>query len=172
MGKGKSKGPFSFRSSSIRRRPKKAAVDPPSPSSPPQQPIGAVGSPLGGGAVAKAKKKTGLARLWMRFNRSGQSELVELDRNSIIKLAAIPARDLRILGPIFSHSSNILGILQFWTFDFIAFFLFLFSVTDSCIDFGWTFVCFEFHEKWECCCILNTLNWYDSCCILMQFREI
>ncbi|KAF7803608.1 magnesium transporter MRS2-4 [Senna tora] len=110
MGKtSKGKGLLSFRSSSLRRRPKKAA-DPP-PSSPPQPTIGAVGSPVGGGGgtVAKAKKKTGVARLWMRFNRSGQSELAELDKNAIIKLAAIPARDLRILGPLFSHSSNILA---------------------------------------------------------------
>lgn len=55
-----------------------------------------------------AKKKTG-ARLWMRFDREGQSEILECDKNAIIKRAAIPARDLRILGPVFSHSSNILA---------------------------------------------------------------
>lgn len=58
------------------------------------------------------KKKAGGTRLWMRFDRAGQSELIECDKSAIIKRASIPARDLRILGPIFSHSSNILGILS------------------------------------------------------------
>ncbi|XP_062093878.1 magnesium transporter MRS2-4-like [Humulus lupulus] len=55
----------------------------------------------------KGKKKTGGARLWMRFDRSGKSELVECDKNTIIRCASILPRDLRILGPLFSHSSNI-----------------------------------------------------------------
>ncbi|KAG9445316.1 hypothetical protein H6P81_016656 [Aristolochia fimbriata] len=59
-------------------------------------------------AAVKAKKKTG-ARLWMRFDRLGQSELMECDKSAIIKRVSIPARDLRILGPVFSHSSNILA---------------------------------------------------------------
>lgn len=62
-------------------------------------------------AVGKPKKKAGGAvpRLWMRFDRLGNSELVECDKSAIIKRAAIPARDLRILGPVFSPSSSILA---------------------------------------------------------------
>ncbi|XP_077213071.1 magnesium transporter 6 [Tasmannia lanceolata] len=56
----------------------------------------------------KTKKKTG-SRLWMRFDRSGQSEVIECDKSAIVKRVSIPARDLRILGPVFSHSSNILA---------------------------------------------------------------
>ncbi|XP_022136744.1 magnesium transporter MRS2-4 [Momordica charantia] len=110
------KGPFSFRRSSSRRRPKKAAQLSPSPQPPP---IGVSSPPInnnssamvsgGGGAVGKVKKKAGGARLWMRLDRWGQSELVEWDKSAIIRRAAIPARDLRILGPVFSHSSNILA---------------------------------------------------------------
>lgn len=55
-----------------------------------------------------AKKKVG-SRLWMRFDRTGQSEVTELDKNAIIRRASIPTRDLRILGPIFSQSSNIIA---------------------------------------------------------------
>lgn len=55
------------------------------------------------------KKAGGAARLWMRFDRMGQSELIECDKSVIIKRVSIPARDLRILGPIFSHSSSILA---------------------------------------------------------------
>ncbi|CAL9077760.1 putative magnesium transporter MRS2-G isoform X1 [Musa acuminata AAA Group] len=58
--------------------------------------------------VKAAKKKAG-SRLWMRFDRAGQSEVLELDKSAIIKRAGIPPRDLRILGPLFSHSSNILA---------------------------------------------------------------
>ncbi|RZC62678.1 hypothetical protein C5167_024430 [Papaver somniferum] len=58
---------------------------------------------------AKPKKKTGNARLWMKFNQFGESEVSELDKSAIIKRVSIPARDLRILGPVFSQSSNILA---------------------------------------------------------------
>ncbi|KAJ0984286.1 hypothetical protein J5N97_002642 [Dioscorea zingiberensis] len=60
-------------------------------------------------APAKAgKKKTG-SRLWMRFDRTGNSEVMEWDKSAILKRVSIPARDLRILGPVFSQSSNILA---------------------------------------------------------------
>lgn len=55
------------------------------------------------------KKKKPDARLWMRLHASGDSELLELDRNTITKLVSIPGRDLRILGPVFSQSSSILA---------------------------------------------------------------
>ncbi|KAM1023732.1 hypothetical protein EV1_044135 [Malus domestica] len=121
------KGPFSFKrsSSSIRRRPKKFIGPPstvfPSPPQPIRSPspsnnvnisntntnsLSAVVAGGAGGGV-KGKKKAG-ARLWMRFDRFGVSELVECDKNAIIRRTAIPARDLRILGPVFSLSSSIL----------------------------------------------------------------
>ncbi|XP_031282836.1 magnesium transporter MRS2-4 isoform X2 [Pistacia vera] len=108
-------GKYALLFRSIRRRLKKKR-DPPPPAPPPLPPIGASASPsaqnvigggCGGGAVAaKAKKK---ARLWMRFDFTGKSELVECDKGVIIERAGIPGRDLRILGPVFSHSSNILA---------------------------------------------------------------
>ncbi|XVE93259.1 hypothetical protein REPUB_Repub01dG0175000 [Reevesia pubescens] len=117
------KGPFSFRRSiSRRRRPKSTTVpQPPTPpptigalssSSPPPPSSGnLIGGGSGGGAgtAGKGKKKTAGARLWMRFDTMGISELVEYDKSTIIKRASIPARDLRILGPVFSHSSTILA---------------------------------------------------------------
>jgi hypothetical protein len=54
------------------------------------------------------KKKPG-AKLWMRFDAAGNSEVLECDRNAILQRVSIPARDLRILGPVFSQSSHILG---------------------------------------------------------------
>eukprot|EP01018_Ginkgo_biloba_P005174 Gb_37144 [translate_table: standard] len=57
--------------------------------------------------LVKPKKKAG-SRLWMRFDAAGNSEVIECDKYMIMKRVSIPARDLRILGPVFSHSSNIL----------------------------------------------------------------
>nr|KJB77691.1 hypothetical protein B456_012G151400 [Gossypium raimondii] len=119
------KGPFSFRRPSIRRRRPKSTAVPQSPkpiptagavassTSPPPPSTGNLigGGGGGGGVVAagKGKKKAAGARLWMRFDAMGVSELVEYDKSTIIKRASIPARDLRILGPVFSHSSTILA---------------------------------------------------------------
>ncbi|XP_062077347.1 magnesium transporter MRS2-4-like [Humulus lupulus] len=112
-------GPFSFRRTSARRRVKKspqtthssigdATSSPPSTNNNNSSSLIAAAAAATAGGV-KGKKKTGGARLWMRFDRSGQSELVECDKNTIIRRASIPPRDLRILGPLFSHSSNILA---------------------------------------------------------------
>ncbi|GLU12162.1 hypothetical protein SLE2022_288640 [Rubroshorea leprosula] len=60
------------------------------------------------GAV-KGKKKPGGARLWMRFDKDGKSEVMELEKRTIIKHARILSRDLRILSLLFSQPSNILG---------------------------------------------------------------
>ncbi|KFK35128.1 hypothetical protein AALP_AA5G240400 [Arabis alpina] len=107
------KGQLSFRRlSSIRNRKKGSAVKDEAQTSmllspPPPTPINS-GAPIVG-VTGKAKKKTGGARLWMRFDRTGAMEVVECDKSTIIKRASVPARDLRILGPVFSHSSNILA---------------------------------------------------------------
>ncbi|GKV21230.1 hypothetical protein SLEP1_g31227 [Rubroshorea leprosula] len=100
------------RTLTIRGKPRKP-VKAPSPTLP--QPSG-VASPssliLTGNGITgavKGKKKAVGARLWMRFDRDGKSEVVELDKSTIIRRAGIPARDLRILGPLFSQSSNILA---------------------------------------------------------------
>ncbi|KAJ7569451.1 hypothetical protein O6H91_01G078600 [Diphasiastrum complanatum] len=59
--------------------------------------------------LAPGKKKRAAVRLWMRFDCTGASELLECDRNMIMRRSSIPARDLRVLGPLFSQSSNILA---------------------------------------------------------------
>lgn len=61
------------------------------------------------GVSGKVGKKKAGARLWMRLDRWGSSEILELDKASIIRRAGVPPRDLRILGPVFSHSSSILA---------------------------------------------------------------
>ncbi|KAK1386139.1 Magnesium transporter [Heracleum sosnowskyi] len=62
------------------------------------------------GTGTKSKKKGSGARLWMRMDKLGQSEVIECDKSTIIKRVGVPTRDLRVLlGPVFSHSSNILA---------------------------------------------------------------
>ncbi|XP_057778648.1 magnesium transporter MRS2-4 isoform X2 [Salvia miltiorrhiza] len=85
------------------RRKKKSAP----PTLPPPPP--AIEAAAATTSKASAKKKAVGSRLWMRMDRLGQSELIECDKSVIIKRVSIPARDLRILGPIFSHSSSILA---------------------------------------------------------------
>lgn len=86
---------------------------------------------IAAGSKCAGKKKTvGTARLWMRFDRTGQSELIECDKSVIIKRVSIPARDLRILGPIFCHSSSILG-------TFFFFFFFFYCVSPIYIHFNY-----------------------------------
>lgn len=126
------KCPFSFRRTSVRRRLKKTAL---SPSLTDLQHVGSpTSSPLNdntnasnndnnnslvttvvGGimVVGKWKKKTSGARLWMRFHCLRQSKLVECNKSTIIHCASIPTRDLRILGPVFSHSYNVLSAHEF-----------------------------------------------------------
>ncbi|XP_028123550.1 magnesium transporter MRS2-4-like isoform X1 [Camellia sinensis] len=117
------KGPFSFRRTSSRRRMKKPphtevevvsllpnnAIDAQSPNNAAAAVNNSISAMVAAGTSIKPKKKAGGAKLWMRFDKFGQSELIECDKSMIIKRASIPARDLRILGPIFSHSSNILA---------------------------------------------------------------
>lgn len=62
-----------------------------------------------GGREGNGKKKTRRAMPWMRFSRNGNTEVIECDKSTIMKRVSIPARDLRIRGPLFSSSSNILG---------------------------------------------------------------
>lgn len=120
-----------------RRLKKQVGPPPPPPLLPPQIRGGAASPPNNNNCslVGKGKKKTGGARLWMRLDRSGRHELMELDKNAIIRRASIPARDLRILGPIFSHSSNILGILYSFTFTIMLLSLLCFDF-DFDFDFG------------------------------------
>uniref|UniRef100_A0A0A9BML5 Magnesium transporter n=1 Tax=Arundo donax TaxID=35708 RepID=A0A0A9BML5_ARUDO len=76
----------------------------------PPPPLSPAATPGGGGVVSgKVGKKKAGSRLWMRLDRWGASEIVELDKASIIRRAGVPPRDLRILGPVFSHSSSILA---------------------------------------------------------------
>ncbi|XP_048491896.1 magnesium transporter MRS2-4 isoform X2 [Beta vulgaris subsp. vulgaris] len=104
------KNPLSFRRTISRRRNNRKVV-PPENSAIEIVPT-TKNDDVAGTSASKGKKKMGGARLWMKFDKFGQSELIEWDKSAIIKRVGIPARDLRILGPVFSQSSNILDQLR------------------------------------------------------------
>ena len=58
---------------------------------------------------ASLKKKTAISRSWVVIDKSGQSAILDLDKYAIMRRVPIHARDLRILDPLLSYPSTILG---------------------------------------------------------------
>ncbi|KAK6945965.1 hypothetical protein RJ641_013509 [Dillenia turbinata] len=54
------------------------------------------------------KKGTGV-RPWLLIDSTGQAQVVEAGKHSIMRKTGLPARDLRILDPLLSYPSTILG---------------------------------------------------------------
>ncbi|KAK2648508.1 hypothetical protein Ddye_015997 [Dipteronia dyeriana] len=55
------------------------------------------------------KKKTAVSRSWILLDHNGQSKLLDVDKYVVMRQFKIHARDLRILDPMFSYPSTILG---------------------------------------------------------------
>ena len=55
------------------------------------------------------KTKTPSSRSWVLLDCSGSSTNLDLDKNAIMHRVQIHARDLRILDPLLSYPSTILG---------------------------------------------------------------
>lgn len=63
-------------------------------------------------AISLARKKgkgTGGLRSWLVIEATGNAELLEVGKHVIMRRAGLPARDLRILDPLLSYPSTILG---------------------------------------------------------------
>ncbi|KAI4367560.1 hypothetical protein MLD38_023285 [Melastoma candidum] len=69
----------------------------------PDEPDPARSAPL-----TSRKKGTGL-RAWLSLNSAGRSQVVEAGKHAIMRRTGVPARDLRILDPLLSCPSTILG---------------------------------------------------------------
>ncbi|XP_030943128.1 magnesium transporter MRS2-3-like isoform X1 [Quercus lobata] len=54
------------------------------------------------------KKATGV-RAWMVVDSTGQAEVIEAGKHAIMRRTGLPARDLRILDPLLSYPSTVLG---------------------------------------------------------------
>ncbi|PIA29408.1 hypothetical protein AQUCO_06000051v1 [Aquilegia coerulea] len=69
--------------------------------------IGGVNSSVGVG-VGIRKKSVGV-RTWLLIDSTGQTQVIEVGKHSIMKRTGLPARDLRILDPILAYPSTVLG---------------------------------------------------------------
>lgn len=86
----------SKRSRSVRRLPSL-----PRPPLAPQPPV-----------TGKNRKRAASTRLWMRLDRRGGCEILMCDKAFVSRRSGVPARDLRVLGPLLSRSPSILGELM------------------------------------------------------------
>lgn len=59
--------------------------------------------------VALKMMKSSVSRSWILFDKKGQSAILDLDKQGIMKRVPIHTRDLRILDPLLSYPSTILG---------------------------------------------------------------
>ncbi|KAF7852073.1 hypothetical protein BT93_L0601 [Corymbia citriodora subsp. variegata] len=60
-------------------------------------------------AQAPLKKMAVFSRSWILLDREGQSSVLDVDKYEIMRRVGIHARDLRMLDPMLSHPSKILG---------------------------------------------------------------
>ncbi|KAJ0963347.1 hypothetical protein J5N97_028469 [Dioscorea zingiberensis] len=59
---------------------------------------------------AGSRKKAGFAvRTWMAIDSTGQAQVLEAGKHAIMKRTGLPPRDLRILDPLLSYPSTVLG---------------------------------------------------------------
>ncbi|XP_049403260.1 magnesium transporter MRS2-3 [Solanum stenotomum] len=58
--------------------------------------------------AALRKKATGV-RSWLLLDSTGQTQVVEAGKHAIMRRTGLPARDLRILDPLLSYPSTVLG---------------------------------------------------------------
>lgn len=60
------------------------------------------------GGPGLRKKATGV-RPWLLLDSTGQAQVIEAGKHAIMRRTGLPARDLRILDPILSYPSTVLG---------------------------------------------------------------
>lgn len=59
--------------------------------------------------VLGLKKRGQSLRSWIRVDTSGNSQIIEVDKFTMMRRCDLPARDLRLLDPLFVYPSTILG---------------------------------------------------------------
>lgn len=105
------------------------------------------------GSLGKKKSLT-VARSWMLMDGTGEGTVLDVDKYSIMHRVHIHARDLRILDPLLSYPSTILGrdkaiVLNLEVFPLCIFWLFFFVLVlvltfwHSTLSDVWDW-CFEF----------------------------
>ncbi|XP_050375045.1 magnesium transporter MRS2-5 [Argentina anserina] len=61
------------------------------------------------GGIEGLKKRGHGNRSWIKIDTIGDSKILELDKATIMRHCSLPARDLRLLDPLFIYPSTILG---------------------------------------------------------------
>ncbi|KAM2956917.1 hypothetical protein FF2_023989 [Malus domestica] len=64
-------------------------------------------------------KKEVCVKPWLLLNSSGQAQVVEADKHTIMRWTGLPARDHRILDPLLSYPSTVLGRERAIVLEFI-----------------------------------------------------
>jgi magnesium transporter len=59
--------------------------------------------------TAGLKKRSHGSRSWTKVDKNGNSKILKLDKATIMRHCSLPARDLRLLDPLFIYPSTILG---------------------------------------------------------------
>ncbi|XP_048138459.1 magnesium transporter MRS2-I-like isoform X2 [Rhodamnia argentea] len=67
------------------------------------------GATVAADSQAPLKKKAAFFRSWILLDREGRSSVLDVDKYEIMRRVGIHARDLRMLDPMLSHPSKILG---------------------------------------------------------------
>ncbi|KAJ7943341.1 Magnesium transporter MRS2-like protein [Quillaja saponaria] len=62
-----------------------------------------------GTGITGLKKRGHGSRSWIKIDENGNSKTVRLDKATIMRCCSLPARDLRLLDPMFIYPSTILG---------------------------------------------------------------
>lgn len=73
------------------------------------RPSASVRQPFHGVDVTGLKKRGQGLRSWIRVDALGNSQVIEVDKFTIMRRCDLPARDLRLLDPLFVYPSTILG---------------------------------------------------------------
>lgn len=64
---------------------------------------------FGGPRTRTLKKRGHGSRSWIKIDLNGDSKVLELDKATIMRHCSLPARDLRLLDPLFIYPSTVLG---------------------------------------------------------------
>ncbi|KAF7809037.1 Magnesium transporter MRS2-5 [Senna tora] len=62
-----------------------------------------------GSSISGLKKRGHGSRSWIKIDQDGNSQIVTLDKATIMRDCSLPSRDLRLLDPMFIYPSTILG---------------------------------------------------------------
>lgn len=96
-------------------------------------------------AQSGVKKAAAAARNWILFDSNGEGTILDVDKYAIMHRVEINARDLRILDPLLSYPSAILGretaiVLNLEVSDEFSL-IYLISLLILCVCFFFFFSC-------------------------------